>query len=191
MASIASDLMQHHRHRYTVAEYYRMGEAGIIPQSARVELIDGEVIDMPPIGPPHASMVTELQNRLIRAVGEAAVVRIQNPVRLGPHDETEPDIAVVKGPMSRYRHRHPEPADVLLLIEVADSSLALDRDVKLVRYAACSIGEVWLAEVNTGEVSRCREPGADGYRSIDSIGRRSSVPLPGLAGIAADLTGLG
>lgn len=91
MATTAQDLMLHHRHRYTVDDYHRMADAGILSRDARVELIDGEVMEMPPIGPPHASMVTELQNRLIRAVGDTAVVRVQSPVRLGPHDEPEPE----------------------------------------------------------------------------------------------------
>ena len=123
--------MLRHRHRYSVDDYYRMAEAGILRADSRVELIDGEVIEMPPIGPLRASLITELQNRLIKAVGDAAVVQVQNPVRLGPQDEPEPDLAVVTGPAFKYRTRHPEPADILLLIEVSDSSIGLDRDVKL------------------------------------------------------------
>jgi len=182
--------MLHHRHRYTVGEYYRMAETGIIAPGARVELIDGEVMDMPPIGPPHASLVTELQNRLIRALGDSAIVRVRNPVRLGAHDEPEPDLAVVEPPASRYRRRHPEPPDILLLIEVADSSLALDRDVKLRRYAACGIREAWLADANAGTILRYRSPNKDGYRTSDSIDCQPAVPLPGLPGSSIDLTGL-
>lgn len=191
MAATAQDLLLRHRHRYTVDEYYRMADAGILAPEARVELIDGEVMDMPPIGPPHASMVTELQRRLMRAVGDAAVVRVQNPVRLGPHDEPEPDLAVVRAPAAQYRARHPEPADILLLIEVADSSLPLDRDVKLRRYAACGIEEAWLVDANTGSVLRFRDPGAGGYRSSDAVDGQAAVVIPGLAGaVAIDLRGL-
>lgn len=187
MATTAQDLMLHHRHRYTVDDYYRMAYAGILSPDARVELIDGQVMEMPPIGPPHASMVTELQNRLIRAVGDTAVVRVQNPVRLGPHDEPEPDLAVVTPPAAQYRTRHPQPADMLLLVEVADTSLALDRDVKLRRYAVCGIDEAWLVDADTGTVLRCREPAADGYRRCDAIHGQRDVPIPGLSGCTLDL----
>ena len=84
MATAVQDPLLRHRHRYSVDDYYRMADVGILRPDSRVELIDGEVIEMPPIGPLHASIVTELQNRLIKAVGDAAIVRVQNPVRLGP-----------------------------------------------------------------------------------------------------------
>ncbi|WP_295882702.1 Uma2 family endonuclease [uncultured Thiohalocapsa sp.] len=191
MATTAQDLMLRHRHRYTVDDYYRMADAGILSPDARVELIDGDVMEMPPIGPPHASMVTELQNRLMRAVGDAAVVRVQNPVRLGPHDEPEPDLAVVTPPLAKYRTRHPEPADILLLIEVADSSLALDRDVKLARYAACGIPEAWLVDAQAGTILRCHGPGPDGYRSSRALHGERTVPVPGLSDCLLDLANLG
>ncbi|MBK1629856.1 hypothetical protein CKO31_03685 [Thiohalocapsa halophila] len=187
MAATAQDLMLPHRHRYTVDDYHRMADTGILSPDARVELIDGQVMEMPPIRPPHASMVTELQNRLIRTAGDSAVVRVQNPVRLGPHDEPEPDLAVVTPPATQYRTRHPGPADILLLIEVADSSLPLDRDVKLRRYAACGITEAWLVDANAGTVLRCREQGAEGYRHCDAIQGQCSVPIPGLSGCELDL----
>jgi Uma2 family endonuclease len=187
MAATAQDLIVRHRNRYTVDDYYRMADAGILSPDARVELIDGEVMEIPPIGPPHASMVTELQNRLIRAVGEAAVVRVQLPVRLGPYDEPEPDLAVVTPPLAKHRTRHPKPADILLLIVVGDSSLPLDRDVKLARYAACGITEAWLVDANAGTVLRCREPDAEGYRRADAIHRQCDIQIPGLPGCTLDL----
>lgn len=102
MATTAQDLMLHHRHRYTVDDYYRMAYAGILSPDARVELIDGQVMEMPPIGPPHASMVTELQNRLIRAVGDTAVVRVQNPMRTATAAATRStDSATFPSPDSR------------------------------------------------------------------------------------------
>ncbi|MGE5154491.1 MAG: Uma2 family endonuclease [Bdellovibrio bacteriovorus] len=129
MSSSAVDLVR--RHRYTVEDYYRMAEVGILAPDARVELIDGEVIELPPIGAPHAGVVTDLQNRLIAAIGNDAIVRVQNPIHLGPHDEPQPDIALVTPPAAKYRMRHPGPADILLLIEVAETNLRLDRDLKL------------------------------------------------------------
>lgn len=143
MSSTAEDLIR--RHRYTVDDNHRMAEVGILAPDARVELIDGEVIERAPIGAPHASVVTDLQNLLVGAVADQALVRVQNPVRLGRHDEPQPDLALVTPPAARYRARHPGPADVLLLIEVADTSLRFDRDVKLGRAAASRRSGCWTS----------------------------------------------
>ncbi len=179
MSSTAEDLV--HRHRYTVDDYYRMGEVGILAADARVELIDGEVIEMPPIGAPHASVVTDLQNRLIATVGQRAIVRVQNPIHLGRHDEPQPDIALVTPPASKYRTRHPEAADLLLLIEVAETSLRLDRDLKLGVYARCAIPEVWLVDLKAGRVTRYRDPRETAYGQSEILALDSPVPVPGLA----------
>lgn len=190
MSSTAEDLVR--RHRYTVEDYYRMGEVGILAPDARVELIDGEVIEMPPIGAPHASVVTDLQNRLIATAGQRAIVRVQNPIHLSPHDEPQPDIALVTPPASKYRRRHPEATDVLLLIEVAESSLRVDRDLKLGLYARCAIPEVWLVDLKGGRVTRYRDPGAAGYGESETLALDSPVPVPGLASppCRVDLSGL-
>jgi Uma2 family endonuclease len=187
MATSAPDLLLRHRHRYSVDDYYRMADAGILKADNRVELIDGDVIEMPPIRPLHASMVTELQNLLIKAVGDTAIVRVQNPVRLGPTDEPEPDLAVVTHPAIKYRTRHPEPADILLLVEVADSSVGLDREVKLVRYACTGVPETWLVDVNARTITRFHDPGPNGYRQHEDISDRKAIPLPGIANVVVDL----
>lgn len=190
MSNTAEDLVR--RHRYTVDDYYRMGEVGILAADARVELIDGEVIEMPPIGAPHASVVTDLQRSLERAVGDAAIVRVQNPIHLGRHDEPQPDIALVTPPASKYRTRHPEAADVLLLIEVAESSLRVDRDLKLGLYARCAIPEVWLVDLKAGRMTRYRDPSKTGYGESEILALGSPVPLPGLPAPSTrvDLSGL-
>lgn len=188
MSSTAEDLVR--RHRYTVEDYYRMGEVGILPPDARVELIDGEVIEMPPIGAPHASVVTDLQNRLIAAVGNDAIVRVQNPIHLGPHDEPQPDIALVSPPISKYRKRHPGPADILLLIEVAETSLRLDRDLKLGIYARRGIPEVWLADLKASRITHYREPNEAGYRVSGVLDLTTPIPVPGLPSTLLDLSGL-
>ncbi|HYN77560.1 MAG TPA: Uma2 family endonuclease [Lamprocystis sp. (in: g-proteobacteria)] len=188
MSSTAEDLI--HRHRYTVEDYYRMGEVGILAPDARVELIDGEVIEMPPIGAPHASVVTDLQNALIAAVRGQALVRVQNPIHLGRHDEPQPDIALVKPPASKYRKRHPVPADILLLIEVADSSLRYDRDVKGLLYAQAGIPEVWLLDIKARVIRRYRAPSPAGYRESDTPGDLTAVPIPGLESMVLDLSHL-
>ena len=190
MSSTAEDLTPIRRHRYTVADYYRMGEVGILAPEARVELIDGEVIELPPIGAPHASVVTEIQHILEHAVGDAAIVRVQNPVHLGRHDEPQPDLALVSPPASKYRLRHPRPGDILLLIEVADTTLRFDRDVKLGRYARVGIPEVWLLDLKARMLHRSRAPGAKGYRESEHLGDLSALPVPGLEATRLDLSEL-
>jgi Uma2 family endonuclease len=186
MSSTAEDLI--HRHRYTVEDYYRMAEVGILAPDARVELLEGEVIEMPPIGAPHAAVVTDLQTLLIGAVGGDAIVRVQNPVRLGLHDEPQPDIALVKPPASKYRHRHPAAPDVLLLIEVVDTSLRYDREVKLPLYAGKGIPETWLLDLVRRELTRYRRPSATGYTDWELLGNLVAVPVPGLDAICLDLS---
>lgn len=188
MSSTAEDLIR--RHRFTVKDYYRMSEDGILAPDARVELIDGEVIEMPPIGAPHASVVTDLQNLLIAAVGDAAIVRVQNPVRLGRHSEPQPDLAVVTPPASKYRTRHPGPADILLLVEVAESSLRLDHDLKLGVYARSGVPEVWLLDLKGRAFRRYRTPGPGGYLVSEVLADLAEVQIPGLPSPRLDLSHL-
>nr|WP_240905751.1 Uma2 family endonuclease [Thiorhodococcus mannitoliphagus] len=179
-----------HRHRYTVDDYYRMAESGILAPDARVELIEGEIVDMPPIGAPHAALVTMLQNRLIAAIGARALARIQNPIRLDSRNEPEPDIALVRNRSGHYRDRHPGPADVLLLVEVADSSLRYDRDVKMALYARFGIPETWLVNLADATLTAFRAPGPQGYAMAERLRMDSPIPVPGLEGLSVDLTDL-
>jgi len=128
------------RHPITVDEYYRLAPTG------RVELIEGDIIDMSPIGSMHADMVDDLNELLRAAVGSLARVRTQNPLRLGLHNEPQPDLAVVKP--GRYRLAHPTSADAFLVVEVADTTLRDDLDVKVPLYARHAIPEVWVLDVN-------------------------------------------
>jgi len=178
------------RHRYTVEDYYRMGEVGILAPDARVELIDGEVIEMAPIGAPHASIVSDLQDALIAAVRGRALVRVQNPIHLGQHDEPQPDLALVSPPAAKYRKRHPEPRDILLLIEVADTTLRFDRDVKIGLYAGAAIPEAWLLDVKAQTLRRYRGPGPIGYTESDLVTDLTAIPVPGLESIRVDLSNL-
>ncbi len=188
MSTAAEDLIRHHR--FTVEDYYRMAEDGILAEDARVELIEGEVIEMPPIGAPHASVVTDLQNLLITSVGDRAIVRVQNPVHLGPHNEPQPDIALVRPPAAQYRARHPGPLDILLLIEVAESSLRLDRDLKLGVYARSGVPEVWLVDLRGSGILCYRSPGPARYRESGPPTDLGRVPVPGLPGLLLDLSAL-
>jgi Uma2 family endonuclease len=131
------------RHRYTLADYHRMGETGILAPDARVELIDGEIVDMPPPGSLHAGKVNRLTRLLQRAVGDDAVLLVQNPIVLGKYSAPQPDLALAMPRADFYESRHPGPDDVVLVVEVADTSWRFDRDVKVRLYAAHAVPEVW------------------------------------------------
>jgi Uma2 family endonuclease len=165
-------------HRLSVADYHRMGETGILGPDLRTELLDGEVIEMPPIGHPHAGTVKYIANRLKETVVVTAVVAVQDPVWLDDRTEPLPDIALLRPLPDYYRSAHPGPADVILLIEVADTSLEYDRQVKLPRYARAGIPEVWLVDLTGRRLSIHRGPGPDGYALAVIPGDLTAVPLP-------------
>ncbi|MEO6078623.1 MAG: Uma2 family endonuclease [Steroidobacteraceae bacterium] len=135
------------RHRITVDEYHRMAEVGLLAPEARVELIEGEIIDMAPIGPPHSSVVNQLNRLLVRAVGDQAIVQSQGAVRLNIRTEPEPDLALFKPREDFYRHRHASGVDTLLVIEVSESSLRYDREIKVPLYARHDVPEVWVVDL--------------------------------------------
>ncbi|MBC7781014.1 MAG: Uma2 family endonuclease [Proteobacteria bacterium] len=143
------------RRPITVDEYHLMAEAGVFGPEERVELIEGELITMPPIGWPHAHAVNVLTRRLVLAFGEDAIVSVQNPVVLRPLSEPQPDFAILRRDSWR-RQETPDPADVLLLIEVADSSLAFDRRVKLPLYARHDVPAMWLVDIGH-QLVRCHD----------------------------------
>ncbi len=150
------------RHRFSVSDYHRMGEAGILHDDDRIELIDGEIIAMAPIGQEHAGTVDSLAEALFQAFAGRAIVRVQGPIRLDDENEPQPDFAVMRRRADFYRSGPPPgPADVLLLIEVADSSLRFDRAVKLPLYARAGIPEVWIVNIRQRvvEVHRCPQDG--------------------------------
>jgi Uma2 family endonuclease len=151
------------RKLFTVTEYEQMIEAGIFGEDDRIELLDGEIVQMSPIGSRHAACVNRLNRLLTQILGQTAIVSVQNPIRLGDFSEPEPDLTVLTNRDDFYVQAHPVAEDVLLLIEVADSSLATDRTVKLPLYARAGIPEVWLVDVDAGMVDAYRTPSASGY----------------------------
>lgn len=167
-----------------------MGEAGILRDDERVELIYGEVVEMNPIGSRHAACVRELNWLLSKQLGDEFRVGVQNPVRLDSGLEPQPDLAVVRA--RDYGGALPGPEDVLLLIEVADTSLAYDRGVKLTTYAEAGIREVWIVDLTGGTIERHTNVFGEGYRFTARAGRgeelRSEV-LPGLSLRADDVLG--
>jgi len=163
------------RRRLNVDDYHRMAEAGIFGPEERVELIEGEIVTMPPIGPEHAGLVKQLISVLGRAVGELAIVDVQNPLRLSEHSEPEPDLALLRPREDFYRTAHPTPADTLLAIEVSNSTLAFDRNVKVPLYARHGIPELWLFDVQAARVIVYREP--DGGRYVQEAVHAPPVTL--------------
>jgi Uma2 family endonuclease len=135
------------RRMFTTAEYHRMGETGILRPTDRVELIEGEILRMSPIGTRHAACVDRLTSLFVRRCGRRAIVRVQNPVVVDRHSEPQPDITLLAPRSDFYTDRHPEPRDVLLLVEVVDSSAGYDRSLKIPLYARRGISEVWLVDV--------------------------------------------
>jgi Uma2 family endonuclease len=163
------------RYRFTVFDYHRMAEAGILGEDDRVELIDGEIIDMGAIGSRHAGCVNRLNRILTRELGDRAVVGVQNPVRLSDLSEPQPDVGVMKPRQDGYGARHPAPSDVLLIIEVADSSLPVDTEVKAPLYATAGIPEFWIVDLEGAAVDVFRDPVAARYETQVRAGRGESV----------------
>ncbi|MCP5197728.1 MAG: Uma2 family endonuclease [Gammaproteobacteria bacterium] len=152
------------RHRWTVAEYHRMGEVGLLNEDSRVELIEGEIIEMAPIGSPHGGGVKYLNNKLVSLLHGKAIVSVQDPIILGGHAEPQPDIALLRWRDDFYRTVNPHAEDVLLVIEVSDSTLRYDRDVKVPLYANHGIPEVWLLDIQDRQLEVYREPLNGEYR---------------------------
>ena len=151
-------------HRFDVDDYYRMAEVGILSREDRVELIQGEIIDMAPISSAHGGTVVALTELVARLVADGKVlVSMQGPLRLDPHNEPQPDLMLLRPRSDDYRDGHPDAADVLLLVEVADSSLAYDRGPKLALYGRHGVAEVWIVDLAGRTVEVCTRPGPDGY----------------------------
>ena len=176
--------------RFTVEEYYRMVEVGILHPDERVELIEGEIIVMPPAGPAHANNVDEYIEVFARYAPGRFRIRIQNPVRLDDYSEPEPDVALVRRRPEGYGAAHPTPADVLLVIEVAHSSLEYDRNIKAHIYGRSGVPETWVRNLPEDCIERFTEPGPDGY-ARHTIHRRGEtltpVALPDLELAVSDL----
>ncbi|NOZ10605.1 MAG: Uma2 family endonuclease [Gammaproteobacteria bacterium] len=188
MSSPAPDVIQ--RHRYTVEDYHRMTAAGILRQDQRVELIKGEIIDMMPIGSHHAATVRQLSKVLGLAVGDRAIVSVQDPVILDDHSEPEPDLALLHPKEDFYASGHPRPTDVLLIIEVADSSLIFDRDVKVPLYAHQGIPEVWLFDLGTKKLTVYSNPSKGGYRKVRILEKIDGLAVPLLKETTVNLSGV-
>lgn len=164
------------RHKLDVRDFHRMAAAGILAEDDRVELIEGALFDMAPIGSRHAAVVARLAKLLIAAAGERYLVFVQNPLRLSGDSEPQPDLSLLKPRANDYWDALPQAPDALLVIEVADSSLDYDRDRKIPLYGKCGVPEAWLVDVLRREISVYRNAGADGYGTVEVMAAGSIAP---------------
>jgi Uma2 family endonuclease len=178
------------RHKLSVRDYHKMGDAGVFPFEARIELIDGEIVDMASIGSNHSGRVNRLTHSLVKAVGDQAIVQVQNPVRLGDWSEPQPDLVLLRPRSDFYSDSTAEAGDVLLLVEIADSSLEYDRDTKIPLYASHGIPEVWLVDVRNRLLTVFREPAGTMYRSVQTSSAIHQIGIERLPGITIDLADL-
>ncbi len=173
-------------YRFTRDEYYRMGDAGLFVDK-RVELLDGEIITMPPQNPPHAGTTNHIGGIFIRLLGSTFIVRMQTPIVLDDWSEPEPDIAVCQPDPDDYMFAHPRADQVLLVIEVAESSLPYDRRRKTAAYARSGVPEYWIINLvdKRIELFSDPDPAAQRYRTERHATASDTLTLPGGAVIVA------
>ena len=152
-------------HRFNVQDYYRLAETGVLRPDARLELLEGRIIERSLIGPPHGGVVNRLSRILHQLAPGHWLVTVQNPLRLGDYSEPEPDLLLLRESPTAYGDRHPRPEDVYLLVEVSDTTLRYDREEKIPAYGRAGVPEVWIVDLNEARVEVYREPNFTGYGS--------------------------
>ena len=157
------------RYRWTIDLYHQMIETGILGEDERIELIKGELATMSPIGSEHSGVVDQLAEILIEQLMRRAVVKVQGPLQLEDHSEPQPDLILLAPRRDFYKRSLPRPADVLLVIEVADSSLAYDRAVKMALYAGAGMPEAWIINLIDRWIEVYRDPSPAGYTTLLKI----------------------
>lgn len=178
------------RRLFTADEFERMGTAGVLSEDDRVELIEGEIVEMAPIGPGHAGSVNRLNRLLVDLLGDRAVIAVQNPVRLDVRSEPQPDLTVARPRADFYEGAHPRPDDVLWLVEVAETSLAFDTRVKAPLYARAGIGELWIVDVSAGRVETHRQPASGVYEAVSTLGRGDRLTPQAFADVSVEVADL-
>lgn len=164
------------RRLLTVEDYHRMGEVGILPEKGQ-ELIHGEIIEMSPIGSRHAATVDKASDYLKELLKGKATIRVQNPIIIPTYSEPEPDIAVVKFRSDYYAEHHPTPEDVILLIEVADSSIEFDRKTKMSLYASAGIPIYWIIDLENKQIETFSLPKGDTYSHTNILKKGDQIAL--------------
>lgn len=152
-------------YRFDVQAYRQLAEVGAIAAEKRLELIDGTILEMSPIGTKHQACVARLTQYFVRALADRAVIWPQNSIELNPRSQPQPDLALLQPRSDFYGDRYPQPDDVLLVVEVADSTVQFDREVKVPLYGTAGIVEMWLVDLTRGWVEVYRDPSSQGYRT--------------------------
>lgn len=180
---------KHSPYRFSVEQYYRMAEIGVLAPDARTELIEGEICDMPPIGCRHAATVSWLHRQLAKAVGDRAWVFEQSPLRLSRHTEPQPDLMLLRPRRDRYSEAHPSARDTLLVIEVTDSTWLYDREIKMPLYAAYGVREAWLVDIGVKTLDCYGAPHGGAFVEQTSMQTPGPLVVPSLD-LHVDLTRL-
>jgi Uma2 family endonuclease len=178
------------RRRFTAKEYGRMVEAGILQEDDRVELLEGEIVEMAPIGSRHAACVDRLNRLFSDGLRGRTIVRVQSPIWLGDYSEPQPDLALLRPRSDFYSTSHPGAGDTLLVVEVADTSADYDRQVKLALYAQAGILEAWLVDLASGSVELHRAPGPAGYREVQRAGVGHTIAPLAFPELALQVSGI-
>ena len=187
---MSSIIFSDNLHRITVSDFQKMEQVGILKPTARVELIEGIIVDMSPIGPAHNGIVDHLSQLLHRAIIDRGIVRTQGSIILDEYNEPEPDIAILKPKSDFYIKELPKPKDIFLVIEVADVSLKEDRDRKIPLYAKHNIPEVWLIDITKKNVEIFREPLPSRYQKIEHPENPGIIKPSLLPNVEVDLSRL-
>jgi Uma2 family endonuclease len=188
MEALEEPVLKHYR--LTVEQYHRMAEAGVLDEDSRVELIEGELIDRAPIGSGHGSRVARLNRLFMQAVGERAIVWVQSSIRLDEYSEPQPDLVLLKPRDDFYAAALPTARDVLLVVEVAESSAAYDLRTKARLYATHGVPAYWVVDLPAATLHRFVGPDGERYRETIASTAPGALPLPGLDGCSVDLSGL-
>ncbi|MGI9113425.1 MAG: Uma2 family endonuclease [Chthoniobacterales bacterium] len=170
-------------YRFTVDEFDKLGEAGIFDEDDRVELLDGEIIVMSPIGSQHAGTVMRMLSAFQDQLGKRAVLDPQNPTVLDEFSEAQPDLMVLRPREDFYTTRHPVSNDILLLVEVSDTTLAYDSGPKLQKYAQCEISEVWIVNVTARQIEQFRAPVGKQYSFSEKKERGDDISIAAFPGV--------
>ena len=178
------------RHRLTVDEYFRIAEVGVLGPEARVELIDGEIIDMAPVSPRHGSVLMRLNRECGLAMRGGAIVAVNDPLRLGPRSEPQPDLMLLAPRADFYAEAHPSAADVLLLIEVSDTTARYDREIKLALYARHGVQEVWIIDLDHRILRTFRGPQGSVYTEVMETASPGRLEPQALQGVVIDASQL-
>lgn len=169
--------MQLLKRKFTVKQYQKMAESGILTEDDRVELLRGEIIEMSPIGRRHAACVNQLVRLFTQLLGTRVIVSPQNPVELDDTSQPQPDIALLQTRADFYESGHPQSSDIFLLVEVADTTVEIDREIKIPLYAEDNIAEVWLIDLNAQCIEVYQQPTPTGYQSIQKFQRGQTLSI--------------